>query len=65
MNGQRVHADWALLLRGQFPTRTNLQLRAEIELPSSFIEHLLDEPTLFLMFFSMFVLTFLVTIPNA
>ena len=60
-----MHADGAFLPRWQFPKRPDIKLRADIELSFSFIEHLLDGPTLFLMLFSVFVLTFLVAIPNA
>jgi len=65
MKGQHAHADGALLLRGQFPERANIQLGADIELAPSFIKHLLDGPAFMLMLLTMLVLTFLVAIPNA
>ena len=65
MTRQHTHADWTLLPRGQFSKRANIQLRADIELTSSFVKFLLDTPALDLMLLSVLVLTFLVAIPNA
>ena len=65
MNRQHTHADWALLLRGQLPERPDIQLHAEIELSSTFVKFLLDSLAFLLMLLSVFVLTFLVAIPNA
>ena len=60
-----MHADWTLLPRGQFPQRAQILLGAEIELASSFVKFFLDWPALLLMLLPVFVLTFLVAIPNA
>jgi len=60
-----MHTDWALLPRGQLPDRPKIQFRAEIELSSSLIKNLFDGPAFLLMLLAMFVLTFLVAIPNA
>ena len=65
MNGQDMHADGTLLPRGQFPERTNIQLRPDVELAASLIKHLLDKPALFLMLLAVLVQTILVAIPNA
>ena len=65
MSRQHLHADWAFLPRGQFPKRANVLLGANIELASSFIQLLLDAPALDLMLLAVFVLAFLVAIPNA
>ena len=65
MEWRNTHADWALLPRGEFPKRPNINLRADIELASSLIKFLLDELAFFFMFPPVFVLTFLVAIPNA
>ena len=60
-----MHADWTFLLRGQFPKGANILLGAEIELASSFTKFLLDKLAFFFMLLPVFVLTILVTIPNA
>ena len=65
MNGHSTHANWTLLTLGQFSQRANIQLRAEIELASSFAKFLLDGSALLLMLLAVLVLTFLVAIPNA
>ena len=65
MKRQRTHADWALLPRWHLLERPNIQLRADIELASSFVELLLDLLALLLMLLPVFVLTLLVAIPNA
>ena len=65
MNRKHTHADWALLLRGQFPKRANIFLFAGIKLASSFIKFLLDALALLLMLLTVTLLTILVTIPNA
>ena len=54
-----------LLPRGQLPQRPNIQLRADVELASSFIQFLLDTLALDLMLLAVLVLALLVTIPNA
>ena len=64
MDRQRQHTDWTLLLLGHLPKRANIQLRAEIDLASSFIKNDLDDPAFMFMFLTMFVLAFLVAIPN-
>ena len=65
MDRQHAHADWAFLPWGHFPERPNILLGAEIELASSFIKDRLNKPALLLMLLAVFVLTFLVAIPNA
>ena len=65
MKRQHTHADWTFLPRGQFPKRPNVQLRADIELASSFTKLLLDELALRLVLLPVTVLTILVAIPNA
>ena len=67
MNGQDMHADGTLLPRGHFPKsrRTNIFLGTESEFASSLIKFLLDTPAFLLMLLAVFVLTFLVAIPNA
>ena len=65
MDRQRAHTDWTLLPLGQFPQRPNIQFRADIELASSFIKNILYSPALPFVLLLMFVLTFLVAIPNA
>ena len=65
MKRQHLHTNWTLLLRGQLPKRAKIQLRAKIELASSFLKHLLDSLALLLVFLPVFVLTLLVAIPNA
>ena len=65
MKRQRTHADWALLPRWHLLERPNIQLRADIELASSFVKFLLDALALLLMLLPVFVLTILVAIPNA
>ena len=65
MNRQHPHADGALLLRGQFPQRPDVQLGADIELASSFIEFLLDGPAFMFMLLAVAVQTILATIPDA
>ena len=65
MKRQRTHADWTLLLWGQFPERTNILLRAEVELASSFIEFLLDGLAFCFMLLPVLILAVLVAIPNA
>ena len=67
MNGQDMHADGTLLPRGHFPKsrRTNIFLGTESEFASSLIKFLLDTPAFLLMLLAVFVLAFLVAIPNA
>ena len=65
MNRQRTHADWALLLRGKFSNRPNVQLGAEIELASTFMKNLLDTLAFMFMFVTVFLLTRAIAIPNA
>ena len=65
MKRQHTHADWALLPRGAFPERPDIQLRADIKLASSLVKFLLDATALFLVLLPVFVLTVLVAIPNA
>ena len=60
-----MHADWALLPRGDFSDRANLLLRTKVELVSSFVKLLLDALTLLLVLPPVTVLTILVAIPNA
>ena len=60
-----MHTDGALLSRGQFLKRADVQLGADIELSSTFVENLLDGLALLLMLLPVFVLTILVAIPNA
>ena len=62
-----MHTDWTLLLWGQFPDpeRPDVQFFAEIELASSLLKNILDAPALLFMLLPVFVLTFLVAIPNA
>ena len=64
MDRQHTHANWALLPLGKFPKRTNIQLRAKIELASSFIKHLLDKLALLFMLVSVIFLASDVAIPN-
>ena len=72
MKRQQTHADRALLLRGQIPKRAQILLGADIELAFSFTKHevpfiklLLDALAFFSMLLAMFVLAFLIAIPNA
>ena len=65
MKRQCTHADWTFLARVNFPKRTKILLGAEIELSSSFVKLLLDNPALLLMLLAMLILTLLVAIPNA
>ena len=65
MKRQRMHTDWALLLRGHFPKRANLILCADIGFASSLIQNALDALALNFMLLPVFVLTFFVAIPNA
>ena len=65
MHRHYTHADWALLPRGQLSKRPNIQLCAEIELASSFVENLLDGSAFLLMLLPVTVLAVLITIPNA
>ena len=65
MKGKCMHADWAILPRGQFSKRPDILLGAEIELSSSFVKLLLDKAALLLMLLAMLILTLLVAIPNA
>ena len=64
MDRQGQHTDWTLLLLGHLPKRANIQLRAEIDLASSFIKNTLDGPAFMFVFLTMLVLAFLVAIPN-
>ena len=65
MDRQSTHADWTFLPRRLVGKRTQIFFGADIELASSFIKHLLDVLALLLMLLPVFVLTFLVAIPNA
>ena len=60
-----MHADWAFLSRGHFPERANVYLGTEIELSSSLVQFLLDTLAFMFMLLPVFVLAFLVAIPNA
>ena len=60
-----MHADWTFLPLWQVGKTANIQLHAEIELASPFIEFLLDALALLLMLLPVFVLAVLVAIPNA
>jgi hypothetical protein len=60
-----MHANWTFLPRGHFPKRPDVLLGTDVELPSSFIKHLLDALALLLMLLPVFVLTILVAVPNA
>ena len=65
MQRQRVHAYWALLLRGQDREGTQILLRAKIELASPCSKHFLDGLAFFFMLLPVTVLTILIAIPNA
>ena len=66
MERKDAHADGTLLLRGQLPKRTNVQLFDDKELAfSPTIKFLLDASTLDLVLLAVFVLAFLVAVPNA
>ena len=65
MNRQWLHADWALLPRGQLLKRPNIHLGAKVELASSILKRLLDTSALLFMLLPVFVLAILVAIPNA
>ena len=60
-----MHADGALLLRGHVSEWANIQLRADVELSSSSIQHRHYKLALFLMLLAVLILTLLVAIPNA
>ena len=64
MNGQHKHANWAFLLRRQLLERSDILLRAEIELASSIIKNLLDGLALPFMLSPVTILAILVAIPN-
>ena len=64
MKRQHTHADGTLLPRGQFLKRANVQLLADIELASSFVELLLNAPALFFVLLAVLVLALFVAIPN-
>ena len=64
MEWGNMHADRALLPRGQFLKRTNIHLRPKIELASSLIEFLLDELALLSVLLAVLVLTILAAIPD-
>ena len=65
MDRRHMHADGAFLLRGQRRQRAQILLDAEIELASSFIQHLLNGLAFFFMLLPVLVLAVLVAIPNA
>ena len=65
MDRRHTHADGAFLLRGQRRQRAQILLDAEIELASSFIQHLLNGLAFFFMLLPVLVLAVLVAIPNA
>ena len=65
MKRQHTHADGALLLRGHFPERPDIELGAEIELSSSVVQLLHNDLAFSFMLLAMCFLTFLVAIPNA
>ena len=65
MNRHHTHADWTLLPRGYFLKRADVQLFAEIELASSSINNILDDPAFMLVLLSVLFLALLVAIPNA
>ena len=65
MQRQRVHAYWALLLRGQDREGTQILLRAKIELASSLSKLLLDGLAFYFMLLPVTILTILIAIPNA
>ena len=65
MNRQRLHADGAFLPRRQVRERAEIHLRADIELPSSFRELLLDGFAFFFMLLPMPLLAVPVAVPNA
>ena len=60
-----MHADGTLLPWGRFLKRADVQLGADIELASSFVKLLLDALALLFMLLPVFVLTILITVPNA
>ena len=65
MHRHYTHADWALLPRGQLSKRPDIQFRTKIELAVSCHENLLDGLAFLLMLLPVFVLAFLIAIPNA
>ena len=65
MKRQCTHADRTFLPRGHFPKRPDVLLGADIEFASTLIKYLLDWLAFFSVLLPVFVLTFLVAIPNA
>ena len=65
MNGQHMHADRALLSRGNFPERSKVLHGAKDELASSSIQLRLDALSLELVQLAVLVLAFPVAVPNA
>ena len=60
-----MHTYWTFLPRGQLLDWADVQLFAEIELPSSLVKFLLDKSAFMLVHLAVFVLALLVAIPNA